>query len=57
MAIREAAHRVGRDVRAVHGDLQSLLAAGVFRRTPVGEVVARFAAVKGAFLLHATPLR
>ena len=57
MAIREAAHRVGRDVTAVHGDVQSLRAAGVLRRTPEGEAVARFAAVKVAFLLHATPLR
>ena len=57
MAIREAAHRVGRGVRAVDGDVHSLRAAGVFRRTPEGEAVARFAAVKLAFLLHATSLR
>ena len=54
MAILEAAHGVGRDVRAVHGDVQSLLAAGVFRGTPEGEVVVRFAAVKVALLLHVT---
>ena len=53
MAIREAVHRVGHGVRAVHGDVQSLLAAGVFRGTPEGEVVVRFAAVKVALLLHA----
>ena len=50
LAFREAAHRVGRDV-------QSLLAAGVFRRTPEGDAVARFAAVAVAFPLHAASLR
>ena len=54
MAIREAVHRVGHGVRAVHGDVQSLVAAGVFRGTPEGEVVVRFAAVKVALLLHVT---
>ena len=57
MAILEAAHRVGRGVRAVHGDVQSLVAAGVFRGTPEREVVVRFAAVTVAFPLHAASLR
>ncbi len=36
LSIREAARRVGRDVKAVHGDIQALLAAGVLRRTAGG---------------------
>ncbi len=32
MSIREAARRVGRDVKAVHGDVTALLAAGVIDR-------------------------
>ena len=53
MAIREVARRVGRDVKAVHGDVQSLLTAGVLSRTPEGEVVFPFYAVKVEFLLQA----
>jgi len=30
--IREAARRVGRDVKAVHGDIQALIKAGVIQR-------------------------
>lgn len=36
MSIREAARRVGRDVKAVHGDVQALLNAGVIDRTEDG---------------------
>lgn len=32
MAIREIARRVGRDVKAVHSDVQALLAAGILDR-------------------------
>ncbi|HWG69761.1 MAG TPA: hypothetical protein VN692_10135 [Steroidobacteraceae bacterium] len=38
MSIREAARRVGRDVKAVHGDVQALIAAGVIDRTDDGIV-------------------
>jgi len=38
MSIREAARRVGRDVKAVHGDVQALLQAGVIDRTEDGIV-------------------
>ena len=34
--IREVARRVGRDVKAVHGDIHALLSAGVLRRTAGG---------------------
>ncbi|HEX7760795.1 MAG TPA: transcriptional regulator [Caulobacteraceae bacterium] len=36
MSIREAARRVGRDVKAVHGDVQALINAGVLDRTEEG---------------------
>lgn len=36
MSIREAARRVGRDVKAVHGDVQALINAGVLDRTKEG---------------------
>ena len=33
LSIREVARRVGRDVKAVHGDITSLINAGVLDRT------------------------
>ena len=36
MSIRETARRVGRDVKAVHGDVHALLNAGVLDRTEDG---------------------
>jgi predicted transcriptional regulator len=36
MAIREVARRVGRDVKAVHGDVVALIEAGVIRKTAGG---------------------
>jgi predicted transcriptional regulator len=36
ISIREAARRVGRDVKAVHGDATALLDAGVLRRVDGG---------------------
>jgi predicted transcriptional regulator len=53
MSIREAARRVGRDVKAVHGDVTALLDAGLLSRTPAGEVEFPFDAVKVEFLLQA----
>ena len=54
MSIREAAGRVNRDVKAVHGDITALADAGVVTRTPAGEVEFAFDAVKVEFLLQAT---
>ena len=34
MSIRAVAHLVGRDVKAVHGDVQALLSAGVLQSCP-----------------------
>ncbi len=36
MPIREVARRVGRDVKAVHGDVHALLAAGIIEREGKG---------------------
>ena len=38
LSIREAARRLDRDVKAVHGDVKALLDAGVLDRTPNGMV-------------------
>ena len=53
VSVREAARRVGRDVKAVHGDITALLKAGVLRRAEGGGVVFPFEAVKVEFLLQA----
>ncbi len=53
ISIREAARRVGRDVKAVHGDITALLNAGVLDRVEDGRVVFPFDAVKIEFLLQA----
>jgi len=38
LSIREAARRVGRDVKAVHGDVKALLQSGVLRRADDGRI-------------------
>jgi predicted transcriptional regulator len=53
VSIREAARRVGRDVKAVHGDVTALLNAGVLDRTEDGRIIFPFEAVKVEFLLQA----
>ena len=53
MSIREAARRVDRDVKAVHGDVVALLNAGVLDRAEGGGIVFPFEAVKVEFLLRA----
>jgi predicted transcriptional regulator len=53
MSIREAARRVGRDVKAVHGDVSALLNAGVLSRKDSGAVEFPFDAVKVQFMLEA----
>lgn len=53
VSIREAARRVGRDVKAVHGDVTALLNAGVLDRTEDGQIVFPFETVKVEFLLQA----
>jgi predicted transcriptional regulator len=51
--IREAARRVGRDVKAVHGDVHALLNAGILRKTEDGLVVFPFDAIRVDVMLHA----
>ena len=51
MTIREAARRVDRDVKAVHGDVHALLDAGVLDRTEDGRVAFPYDAVHVDFML------
>ena len=53
VTVRDAAHRVGRDVKAVHTDLTALLAAGVLTRSESGRLEFPYDAVKVEFLLQA----
>ena len=53
LAIREAARRVNRDVKAVHGDVHALLKAGILRKTENGLVVFPFDAIHVDVILHA----
>lgn len=53
ITIREAARRAGRDVKAVHGDVQTLLNCGVLDKTEDGKIVLPYDAVKVEFLLKA----
>jgi len=53
VTIREAARRVRRDVKAVHGDVTALLNAGVLERAAEGGIVFPFEAVKVEFMLKA----
>jgi len=53
ISIREAARRVGRDVKAVHGDVKALLGAGVLSRNAAGAIEFPFESVKVEFILRA----
>lgn len=53
VSIREAARRVGRDVKTVHGDVTALLDAGVLDRTATGAIEFPYEAVKVEFFLQA----
>ena len=53
LTIREVARRVKRDVKAVHGDVQALAAAGLVDRTETRHVVFPFEAIRVEFTLHA----
>ena len=53
ISIREAARRVGRDVKAVHGDVTALLRAGLLDRVEAGGVVFPYEAIKVEFMLKA----
>jgi len=53
MSLREAARRVRRDVKGVHGDVHALLDAGVLRRTDDGRFEFPYDAVHVEFTLRA----
>jgi predicted transcriptional regulator len=53
LTIRELARRVDRDVKAVHGDVQALAAAGLLDRTETRRIVFPFEAIRVEFTLHA----
>lgn len=53
MTIREAARRMLRDVKAVHGDVQALLKAGLLRKTETGQILFPYDAVHVDFMLRA----
>ena len=53
LTIREIARRLGRDVKAVHGDVHALLSAGLLDKAEDGRIVFRFDAVHVDFTLHA----
>jgi predicted transcriptional regulator len=53
LTIRGVARRVGRDVKAVHGDVQALIEAGLLDRTAKKQVVFPFATIRVEFTLRA----
>ncbi len=53
LAIREVARRVDRDVKSVHGDVQSLLKAGVLDRAEDGRIIFPYDEVHVDFVVRA----
>jgi predicted transcriptional regulator len=53
LTIREAARRVHRDVKAVHGDIHALLKTGILRKTEAGRIDFPFDAVRVDVMLRA----
>ena len=53
VSVREAARRVGRDVKAVHADVTALRIAGVLDRTESGQIEFPYEAIKVEFMLEA----
>jgi predicted transcriptional regulator len=53
VSIREVARRVGRDVKAVHGDIHALLLAGVIDKTDDGKVIFPYDALHVDFMIKA----
>jgi predicted transcriptional regulator len=53
VSIREAARRVERDVKSVHGDVIALIGAGLLNRTKSSGVEFPYEAIKVEFLLQA----
>jgi predicted transcriptional regulator len=53
LTLRETARRLGRDVKAVHGDVHKLLEAGILQKTEEGFILFPYDAVHLDFLLKA----
>src|SRR6266498_1447452 len=53
LTIREVARRVGRDIKAVHGDVHALLDAGLLDKTARRHVIFPFATIRVGFTLRA----
>jgi predicted transcriptional regulator len=53
MTIREAARRVDRDVKAVHGDVHTLLNTGILQKTAAGLIVFPYEAIRVDVMLRA----
>jgi predicted transcriptional regulator len=53
MTIREAARRLNRDVKGVHGDIHALLNAGLLQKTENGRIIFPYDAVHVDFMLKA----
>jgi predicted transcriptional regulator len=53
LSIRETARRVGRDVKAVHGDVQALLNSGILNKADNGRIVFPYDAVHVDFIVKA----
>jgi predicted transcriptional regulator len=53
LSIREAARRVERDVKAVHGDIHALLGCGILTKTDDGLILFPFDKVHVDFMLEA----
>ena len=53
VTIREVARRLGRDVKAVHGDVHALLKTGILQKTDNGRIDFPFDAVHVDFTLKA----
>lgn len=53
LSIRRIARRIGRDVKAVHGDVHALIEAGLLDRDEAGLVAFPFDAVRVDFTLEA----
>ena len=53
LSIREAARRVDRDVKGVHGDVHALLNAGILQKTGDGLIIFPYDAIRVDIMLHA----
>jgi predicted transcriptional regulator len=53
LTIRETARRVDRDVKGVHGDVRTLLNAGILQKTDDGLIIFPYDAIRVDVMLHA----